>query len=695
MDAARWQTIKEIFATALEHETARRPAYLDQACGTDTELRAEVDSLLDAHDSAEGFIEEPAVERTPGLPLAERTSWIGRRVGVYRIVEEVGRGGMSEVYKAIRDDDEYQKEVAVKVLRTGYATASLQQRLRVEMQILANLDHPHIARLLDGGTSDGLPYLVMDYIRGLPIDEFCRQRQLTIRARLELFRALCSAVQYVHQNLMVHGDLKCGNVLVTAAATPRLLDFGIARLLNQSERLPQIVALTPEYASPEQARGEPISTSSDVYSLAMVLSRILNGTNPDLDAILRKALQTAPADRYSSVEQLDADIRRHLEGFPVVARPATLGYQLGRFIRRHTVSFTVATLFVLTLITGIVATAWEAHVAQVQRARAERHFEEVRRLANSFMMDVESAIQKLPGSTPARKVLVTNSLHYLDALSAEAADNPALKRELAMAYEKVADVQGGFRTANLGETQGALASYRKALAIRSALVAADPDNLDLRRELLRTYGKLSDVLTTAGDVAGAVDTSRHVVSLAEGLAARTDATAAIRIANRRNLGNAYLGLGMQLAKTGDIQHGLDLMGRGAAIYESLVAADPGDLTSRRNLALAYGREGEALLEHTDRYEEAAGMHARTLEIVAALAAADTHNTDLTEIRAYALLGIGGALYKQGRFQGALDRQTQAIALLRALANADARNEEARQDLAQALEAESQTRSKLR
>jgi non-specific serine/threonine protein kinase/serine/threonine-protein kinase len=695
LDAARWQAIKEIFATALEQEAARRGAHLDQACGTDAELRAEVDSLLEAHDSAEGFIEEPAVERTPGLPLAERASWIGRRVGVYRIVEEVGRGGMSEVYKAFRDDEEYQKEVAVKVLRTGYATASLQQRLRVEMQILANLDHPHIARLLDGGTSEGLPYLVMDYIRGLPIDDFCRQHQLTLRPRLELFRALCSAVQYVHQNLMVHGDLKCGNVLVTEGGSPRLLDFGITRLLNQSERLPHIFALTPEYASPEQARGEPISTASDVYSLAMVLSRILDGTNPDLDAILRKALQAAPADRYSSVEQLDADIRRHLEGFPVLARPATLGYQLGRFIGRHTVSFTVATLFVLTLVTGIVATAWEAHVAQVQRARAERHFEEVRRLANSFMMDVETAIEKLPGSTPARRVLVTNSLHYLDALAAEAADNPALKRELAMAYEKVADVQGGFRTANLGETQGALGSYRKALAIRSALVAAAPNDLDLRRELLRTYGKLSDVLTTAGDVAGAVDTSRHVVSLAEGLAARADITPAIRIANRRNLGNAYLGLGMQLAKAGEVQQGLDFMARGAGIYESLLEADPGDLTSRRNLALAYGREGEALLDHTDRYDEAARMHAKTLEIVAALAATDTHNTDLTEIRAYALLGIGDALYKQSRFQAALDRQTEAVGLLQSLADADARNEEARQDLAHALEAVNTTRSKLR
>jgi tetratricopeptide (TPR) repeat protein len=297
--------------------------------------------------------------------------------------------------------------------------------------------------------------------------------------------------------------------------------------------------------------------------------------------------------------------------------------------------------------------------------------------------------------------LVTNALQYLDGLAAEAADTRdtaeqgALKRELALAYEKVADVQGGFRTANLGETQGALASYRKALSIRSALVAADPNDLDVRRELLRTYGKLSDVLTTAGDVAGAIDTSRHVVSLAESLAARADAKPAVGIANRRNLGNAYLGLGMQLAKAGDVRQGLEYMARGAAIYESLVAADPGDLTSLRNLALAYGREGEALLEHTDRYDEAARMHARTLEIVGGLAASDAHNTDLMEIRAYALLGIGGALFKQGQFQGALDRQTEAVGLLQALADADARNEEARQDLAHALEEVSATRSRLR
>ena len=715
MDPARWQTVKDVFSSALEHGPEARAAFIDGACGADAELRAEVDSLLQAHAGAADFIEAPAAQRVTGLSdSTQGHAWIGRRVGVYRIVEEVGRGGMSEVYKAIRDDDEFHKEVAVKVLRHGYDTDSLLKRFRVEMQILASLDHPHIARLLDGGsTPEGLPYLVMDYIKGVPIDDYCRQHQLGIAQRLELFRTLCAAVQYVHQNLMVHGDLKCGNVLVTETGSVRLLDFGIARLLGPvaGMRIPErglagLVALTPEYASPEQFQGAAISTASDVYSLGVVFYRILTGGLPytdsgasdspwrlrgDLDCIARMALQKAPSDRYSSVEQLSEDIRRHLQSFPVVARPATLPYTFGKFASRHTAVLSAATLFVLTLITGIVATAWEAHVAGVQRARAERHFDDVRRLANSFMLDVNTAIENLPGSTPARQMLVTNSLEYLDALSAEAADNPSLKRELATAYEKVADVQGGFRAANLGDTAGALASYRKALAIRTALAAVSPSDRSLRRELLRNYGKLSDVLMSSGDTAGAIDSSRRTVALAEALVAATDQGPADRIANRRNLGNAYLGLGLQMAKSGDVPHGLEYMNRGTAIYEGLVAADPGDVTSRRNLALAYGRAGETLLDSTDRYEDARLMHGKTLAIVRGLADADPHNGNLTKIEGYALLGIGGALVKEGKTQEALGRQSQAVSLFRALADADPKNEEAQRDLADALKDESLTR----
>jgi serine/threonine protein kinase len=210
MDQERWRVMKDIFWAAADCDTGTRTAYVERACGDDAELRAEVESLLKAHAVNDGFIEQPAARHSLDIWMsAKGPAWIGRRLGAYRIVEEIGRGGMSEVYKAVRDDDEYHKEVAVKVLRGGYYSASLLDRFKVEKQILATLDHPNIARLLDGGsTEQGLPYLVMDYIRGRPIDEYCTHHNLALDKRIELFRTLCAAVQYVHQHLMVHGDLK-------------------------------------------------------------------------------------------------------------------------------------------------------------------------------------------------------------------------------------------------------------------------------------------------------------------------------------------------------------------------------------------------------------------------------------------------------------------------------------------------------
>src|SRR5262245_18220999 len=365
-----WERVKELFSAALERAEADRSAFLDEACAGDTELRAEIDSLLAAHDTTGDFIEKPAARHAIALALPEETpNWIGRRVGDYRIVEEVGRGGMSEVYKGVRDDDEYRKDVAIKVLRRGYDTRSLLKRFKAEIQILATLDHPNIARLLDAGsTEEGLPYLVMDYIPGRTIDDYCSFHKLDIRSRLELFRELCGAVQYVHQHLMVHGDLKCSNILVSEKGTVKLLDFGIARLLNPSQALnipdqkvTGFLALTPEFASPEQVRGGPITTASDVYSLGVVLYRLVTGVLPyrlrgdfsyelatqilekeavapsvaakehengetagfarqlrgDLDNIVLMALEKDPAKRYPSVERLVEDIRRHLEGFPI------------------------------------------------------------------------------------------------------------------------------------------------------------------------------------------------------------------------------------------------------------------------------------------------------------------------------------------------------------------------------------------
>ena len=237
MTPERWQRVKEIFAAAIEREAAHRASYVEQACGGDDELRTEVISLIEAHETAGDFIEGEAAQRVGLANAAPKKDWIGRRLGPYRIVGEAGRGGMSQVFKAVRDDRQYEKQVAIKLLKPGLDTESVLKRFKAERQILAQLSHPNIAHLLDGGaTEEGAPYLVMEYIEGKPIDAYCDERELGVNERLDLFRSLCSAVHYVHQHLMVHGDLKCGNVLVTGQGVVKLLDFGIAKLLSPTPK---------------------------------------------------------------------------------------------------------------------------------------------------------------------------------------------------------------------------------------------------------------------------------------------------------------------------------------------------------------------------------------------------------------------------------------------------------------------------
>ncbi len=728
MDASRWQRVKEIFSAALDHEHAERAAFVATQCGSDCELAEEVRSLLRSHDATGDFIEKPAVLQA-GLEPEPAPSWIGRRVGAYRIVAEIGRGGMSEVFKAVRADDEFHKEVAVKVLRPGYDTRSLLQRFRAEKQILASLDHPNIARILDGGsTEDGQPYLVMDYIHGLPIDEYCHERGLGVDERLELFEALCSAVQYVHQRLMVHGDLKCSNVLVTEDGSVRLLDFGVARLLNagpggSASGEVGLIGMTPEYASPEQIRGAVVTTSSDVYSLGVMLYRLLTGSLPhdgsgllpheltqqvceaeprlpseaarscgdrvlarqwkqllgDLDAVILLALRKDPVERYSSVERFNEDLRSHRQGLPVWPLKSGLSYRARKFCSRHRAGVTGAALFVLALIGGLVASGWQAHIARQERARAERHFDEVRKLAQTFMFDVHQSIQNLPGATSARHMLVVNSLKYLDALAAESSGDPSLQRDLAMAYEKVGDVQGGYRSANLGDFDGAIASYRKALQIRVGLLPVQESDLDLRRELLTNYGKLGETLLGTHDQRAAIASTREALRYAEQLAA----TPGSNTNDQRNLGNVYLTLGWQLAKSDEVERGLLLMNQGTAVYETLIDADAHDVRSRHNAAVAYGRMGEILIG-AHRYPEALRMHRRQYDFAHLLSAEFPRNADLQTIESYALLGIGTVLFRQGSFQDALEKQLQASRTLRALFDADPKDEEARFNAAFAL-----------
>ncbi|GAC1401124.1 MAG: hypothetical protein NVSMB56_16250 [Pyrinomonadaceae bacterium] len=442
MTPERYKEVKQIFEIAVACETGRRAAFVAEACRDDEELRGEVESLL-AHDEAE-FIEESAFEVT-ARSLANNENKIveNRRIGAYKIIREINRGGMGAVYLAERADEQFKKQVAIKLIKRGLETKEISRRFRHERQILATLDHPNIARLIDGGTTeDGSPFFVMEYVEGVPIDEYCETHKLSVVERLKLFRMVCAAVQYAHQNLVIHRDLKPSNILVTKDGTPKLLDFGIAKLLNPEfsqtagHTITELRILTPEYASPEQVRGENITIASDVYSLGVILYELLAGRRPyritsrqpdemaraicdqepkrpsvatvrvtksldaneaessvtkqqtvivkhsgdlrklrraltgDLDNIVLMALRKEPARRYASVAQFSEDIRRHLDGLPVIARRDTFKYRASKFVKRHTAGVAATMLVALSLIAGIIATSRQAKIATEQRDRA-------------------------------------------------------------------------------------------------------------------------------------------------------------------------------------------------------------------------------------------------------------------------------------------------------------------------------------
>jgi eukaryotic-like serine/threonine-protein kinase len=284
MKPERWQHVREVLDGTLALDTSERFSYLDKMCAGDSDLRREVDSLLQSHQKAGSiFMNHPAADLLDRSPEAiERPTRAGRRIGVYQIGEEIGHGGMGEVYRAVRADGQYDKQVAIKFVRGGMDTSFVLERFRHERQILASLDHPNIARLHDGGTTDdGVPYLVMELIEGIPIDRYCQEHHLLIAERLDLFNEVCSAVQYAHQRLVIHRDIKPSNILVTADGVPKLLDFGIAKILGApGKETSSVRPMTPEYASPEQIRGEAITTATDVYSLGVVLYRLLTGRSP-------------------------------------------------------------------------------------------------------------------------------------------------------------------------------------------------------------------------------------------------------------------------------------------------------------------------------------------------------------------------------------------------------------------------------
>jgi tetratricopeptide (TPR) repeat protein len=558
---------------------------------------------------------------------------------------------------------------------------------------------------------------------------------------LELFRTVCSAVQYAHQNLVVHRDLKPGNILITADGTPKLLDFGIAKLLNPElagaevdMTMTGMKLMTPGYASPEQARSEPITTASDVYSLGVVLYELLTGHRPyhvslrpphevmrviceeqpakpstavsrteiittrdgstsnitpemvsrtregqpdklrkrlsgDLDNIVLMAMRKEPNRRYASVSQLAEDIRRHLAGLPVIAREDTFGYRAGKFVTRHKAGVAAATFVAIALTGGMLTTLWQAR-------KAERRFNDVRKLANSFLFEFHDAIEKLQGATPARALVVKRALEYLDSLAQEAAGDTTLQSELATAYEKVGDIQGNPYRANLGDIDGALNSYQKARAIREALVAQGKNPTQEARELAANYRRVGDIQVQKNDTNGALQTYRRALQLIESLSAQELLDPQIR----REQSTGYEGIAAALKAAGDWQGSLEHHRKSLQIIEALAAQAPSDLAIRRQLAIQLGNVGRSLSETGAKAEGLESLR-KAVPIFESLVAAQPDNAQAKRELAVAYNGLGDQFYENRDVRNELEAYRQALKLREAMAAADPANQQLRRDLA--------------
>jgi non-specific serine/threonine protein kinase/serine/threonine-protein kinase len=720
---ARWQRLKELFAEARVLPIEQRATWLAGHCGGDTLLRDEVERLL-VHDArAEDFLEAPVL-----APARPRPA-VGTRLGRWRLESEIGHGGMGTVFRAVREEAGFRQEAALKLIRESLVPAEVLVRFEQERRILARLRHPGIALFLDGGaTDDGLPWLAMEYVEGLPLDRYCQEHALGLRPRIELFRAVCTAVEYAHRNLVVHRDLKPANILVTSDGAVKLLDFGIAKLTEPGDdpsarpTATLLPALTPDYASPEQVRGEAVTTASDVYALGVVLYELLAGVRPydvgrsveelvravcdtepprpstaarreaevlgahgrprglpaselsgDLDTIVLKALQKAPERRYGSVAALEEDLGRLLEGLPVRARPDTLAYRVGKFAGRHRVALASSLVAALSLLLGAGAALRQAHLAGQARDRAERRSTELRRMANALVFEVYGAIADVPGATSARELVLRRASEHLDRLAAEAPDDPALAGELAEAYHRLGDVLGVSGQANLGRPGEALGAHHKALALRERACALAPGDVERRVALTRSLMRVAQAET---EVAPSLAVAQRAVAEATALERGAPAEGELR----RLLADAHYELGSQHRAIGASDEALPHFREALGLYEALARA--GDARAVKGTSRCHRRLAAILAERGDA---SALAHAgRSLELEEAeLAAAPTSAAARRNV-SVAAIQVSVALGAAGEKQAALPYLQRALALRRQALQADPRDDQARRDVASTL-----------
>ena len=699
-----WAQLQEIFdQICLLDESSRRRA-LDQHCAGDQELRAQAERLLRAFDD----------ERAANRDGAAAGS--GRRFGAWQTIRLLARGGMGEVWLAQRADGQHEQRAALKILSPYLAAPDSVHRFRRERELLARLEHPNIARLLDGGmSSQGEPYLVMEYVEGVRLDRYCDDHLLTIPERLRLFVKVCAAVSAAHQYFVVHRDLKPGNILVTAGGEPKLLDFGVAKLIDSEAGLEHTatanVFLTPIYSSPEILRGQPATVVSDVYSLGVVLYELLAGRRPfdgstlspvrlmeaitredvarpssvapdvqaqvlagDLDAIALKALAKNPDERYASAAQLSEDIQRYLSGQPVIAVRATWAYVARKFIRRNRLAVSAAAVLTLSLAAGIAGTLWQAHIARQQRASAEQRFNDVRRLANYLLFDLYDSVGKIPGTMPVQADMAGRTLEYLDRLAAIKSDDPGLRLELAQGYLRLGTILSN--ELGLGDTLGnngkAVEIGRKALGIIEPLVRERPGDLEIQRTEAAVEQQYGAALELIGQ-------SKEGLPRLLKAAESYDAIARNHPRDVRSFEDA--GKGWQTYGKLMSEHGgyisfdsagpLESLNKSVTDLKAALNLDPGNALATQSLATTLEAIGRV---HTES-NPAAGLKdfQEALDLLAGLPEGARRNVNVSELTARILGLMGWAQAQLGDFNHALESLKKAEPIMDAQGAADPKN----------------------
>jgi serine/threonine protein kinase len=722
--------VRAVFEGAMDVEPESREAFLARECGDDTALLSQVRRLIDAHAQAESFLEQPLA----AVPAPPPSLPNGRRLGPYELVRELGRGGMGVVYLARRIDGQFERDVAVKVVPASAAGLDTSWRFSQERQILASLAHPGIAQLHDAGTTDdGVSYVVMEHVAGEPIDAYCQRRGLSIAARLDLVADVCDAVHFAHRNLVVHRDLKPSNIFVTSEGAIKLLDFGIAKLLEPgpSREATHTGAqpMTPVYASPEQVRGERVTTATDVYALGLLLYELLTGhrahdlktssldeivrvvcqTEParpsaavartgsehglrrvgladspqkltrqlsgDLDTIVMTALRKEPDRRYPGALELAQDLRRYRDDRPISARIDTWAYRSSKFVRRHAWPVAGVAVTFVALTAALIVTLWQAREADrarrdadAQRARAEQRLNDVHALATSFVFEFHDAIATLAGATQARQLVVSKGLNYLDILAKETVGDRALQRDLADAYDRMAGIQSSPYESNVGDLAGGLASSVKALAVREALAAGTAANSPERQAVVAGYLRLGDAYQSGGRAKDALDAYRRVVIDGEAVLA---VDAANMVAGQQVAAAANRLCGVLLA-VGDGASALAACDKSEQRYAALLAADPGNASIREAAAgLRLARVNALRL--TGRTAEALAEVAIAATMFRQLVADAPANAPLRMRLATVLTQQAVVQLAEGRESDAIVSNREAVALLDGLRAGDPGN----------------------